>query len=257
MTRRQLQMVIAALVLATFPALASDEALRCATLTPESFTVEQFAVLERHAPVLHGYLANGLFQGLDARQRFRLVSQATTGTTDWNDVSLPGPFYPVTGTEAERVAMMSGYETACDTTLGAYVSLSIVVAEADAVAAFGDAVLAQFEAQDDILNCTEIEKCQRERRECMERARDTRDTCIADADLEEEEDLEDCREEYDNNIQEGMNATLAALLLSACNAGANTKHVAAVAECAAEYVTDVAKCTGEYVECMTRAINPL
>ena len=121
MNRRHLS-VIAVLALAACPALATQPAIRCADLSPESFTAAQFAALERNAPVLHAYLESGSFRGLDARQQFRVVSQATTGAETWGDVTVPEPFYDHDATA--RDAMLSSYATACDSTLGAYVGLS-------------------------------------------------------------------------------------------------------------------------------------
>ena len=254
MNRRRLS-TIAALALTACPALAAQPAIRCADLGPESFTDAQYAALERDAPVLHAYLESGSFHGLDARQRFRVVSQATTGAETWGDVTVPEPFHDHDAVAGD--AMLSSYATACDSTLGAYVGLSERIEQAAAMDALGDALFAKSEDEGDLKNCTDIEKCQHDWRECMKDARAARDGCIKAANKELDDDLDACREEYDSNVQDGMNATLAATVLVACNGAANTKHWASLAECEVDFVTDGAVCAAEHVACMTRAINPL
>ena len=114
MARRQFH-VIAGLVLTAGPVLAAQPALRCADLSPESLTNAQYAAFATNVPVLHAYLKAGLFHDLDARQRFRVVSQATTGAANWADATLPDPYYA--GDAVLLDTMLSSYMTACDNTL--------------------------------------------------------------------------------------------------------------------------------------------
>lgn len=251
MNRRQRLCAIAVLALAACPALAEPEALRCATLTPESFTVAEFAALERDAPVLHGYLESGSFGSLDARQRFHLVSQATTGA-DWHDVSLPLAYHPaVTGTDGERDAVMGAYTAACDNLLNVQMDSARTLEGARAILDLTDVVKAAYQA--DLVLCTEIEKCQYEYRECKKRAAKTRDDCIKAANEVLEIALDECQFEYDQAIKRGDDVSEATIELHKCNGKATAKNILDVAECGVEYVEDLAVCTFEVGQCMLRA----
>ena len=151
---------------------------------------------------------------------------------------------------------MSGYMTACDNTLVAYVKMSETLAQDDALQVLGETLVAQYEAMGKSPRCTDLQKCLHERMMCMNRARESRDACITAADQQQEADLAACEQEYDDDIANGINATLAATLLLACNAGANGTHFGAVLDCQGDFAWDAGNCAGEYVECITRAIAP-
>ena len=254
MIRRQRLSVLAALALAGCPVLAAQPALDCAVLTPESFTPEQFSALESNAPVLHGYLATGTFHGLDARQRFRLVSEAFAGA-GWNDISLPEPYYPrVTGSTAERDAMMGTYMGACSNALAALMDLPGVLAAGDTMLALTTPDALGWDRSDP--RCGNIAMCHKEYQECLKRANAAKAQCIRDANTLLEADLEECEFQYDQNIQNGMNPTAAAVLLAGCNTDVQGDHVGRLGECVGDHVESVANCVVELAECVARHINP-
>lgn len=260
MTRRHQLPALAVLVLAACPVLASQPTFQCATLTAESFTADQFAALERNAPVLHQYLTARSFHALDARQRFHLVSRATTtGATDWYDIELPAPYHVAAGEDpAKREILMSAYMAGCDRALGAYV-LTLAAMELPArLIAQSEALLRHYETQDGHeATCEGIERCVIEKSFCLSRAKDTRANCDSAADEQLAIDLQDCETEYDRRIAAGMHPNLSAVFLELCVIGAHGDHFGAKRDCEGEHIWNIGVCQGEFVECMAKLLpNP-
>lgn len=253
---RRINTAIAALVFAAWPATAATPALTCADLSPESFTDAEFAALAEHAPVLHGYLASGSFDALDARQRSALVAQTTTGVDDGNDVVLPPVFVSMTGLPEERETMMDAYAQTCDIALGAFVAVLRTEAKAGNLMRLADMLYAQYEAQGNQPRCGRIARCSANFARCLDDAGEDRDLCMSYAEAEKDQSMAECRQEFDDNIAEGMNRHLAQLILTACTTGVVTQYSAEVTLCQGIYTADVAICEAVLAGCLVGIGDP-